>query len=137
MQRVLVYASETWAMKIEDEQRLERAENAMISWMCGVTLRDNCAMKGLRERLGIVSVMDVVRKGRLAWFGHLERKDTSDCVSDCREMEVAGSRGKGRPVKTWQDCINADMARFGLRREMAQDRVKWRSCLVGKPSNPC
>ena len=42
----------------------------------------------------------IVRKGRLAWFGHLERKDTSDCVSDCREMEVAGSRGKGRPVKT-------------------------------------
>ena len=30
VQRVLVYASETWAMKIEDEQRLERAENAMI-----------------------------------------------------------------------------------------------------------
>ena len=22
-------------------------------------------------------------------------------------MEVVGSRGKGRPVKTWQDCINA------------------------------
>ena len=56
-------------MKIEDEQRLERTENAMIRWMCGVILRDKCAMKGLRERLGIVSVMDVVRRGRLAWFG--------------------------------------------------------------------
>ena len=49
-------------MKIEDDQRLERAENAMIRWMCGVTLRDRCAMKGLRERLGIVGVMDVVRR---------------------------------------------------------------------------
>ena len=137
MQRVLVDASATWAMKIEDEQRLERAENAMIRWMCGVTLKDKCAMNELRERLGIVGVMDVVRKGRLAWFGHLERRDTSDCVSGCREMEVAGSRGKGRPVKTWQDYINADMARFGLRREMAQDRVMWRSCIVGKPSNLC
>ena len=137
VQRVLVYASETWAMKIEDEQRLERAENAMIRWMCGVTLKDKCATNELRERLGIVGVMDVVRKGRLAWFGHLERRDTSDCVSGCREMELAGSRGKGRPVKTWQDCINADMARFGLRREMAQDRVKWRGCIVRKLSNPC
>ena len=53
-----------------------------------------CATKELRERLGIVSVMDVVRKGRLAWFGHLKRKDASDCVSDCRNMEVVGSRGK-------------------------------------------
>ena len=42
VQRVLVYASETWAMKIEDEQRLERAENAMIRSMCGVTVRDVC-----------------------------------------------------------------------------------------------
>ena len=63
VQRVLVYASETWAVKIEDEQRLKRAENAMVRWMCGVTLRDRCAMQGLRERLGIVSVMDVVRRG--------------------------------------------------------------------------
>ena len=62
MQRVLVYASETWAMKIEDEQRLERAKNVMIRWMCGVTLRDKCSMKGLRERLGIVSAMNVVKK---------------------------------------------------------------------------
>ena len=53
---------------------MERAENAMIRWMCGVTLRDKCAMKGLRERLGIVSVMDVVRRGRLAWFGHFWRE---------------------------------------------------------------
>ena len=54
------------------------------------TLRDKCAMKGLRERLGTLSVIGV-RRGRLAWFGHLERKDTSDCVSDCRNMEVVGS----------------------------------------------
>ena len=51
-------------------------------------------MKGLRERLGIASVMDVVIKGRLAWFGHLERKDASNSVSDCRNMEVVGSRAK-------------------------------------------
>ena len=65
--------------------------------MCGVTLRDKCAMKGLRERLDIVSVVDVVRRGRLAWFGHLEQKDTSDYVSNCRNMEVVGSRAKGDP----------------------------------------
>ena len=94
VQMVLVYASETWAMKVEDEQRLERAENAMIRWMCGVNLREKWAMKGLRERLGIVSVMDVVRKGRLAWFGHLERKDTSDCVSDCRNVDVVVAEAK-------------------------------------------
>ena len=32
VQRVLVYESETWALKIEDEQRLVRCENAMVRW---------------------------------------------------------------------------------------------------------
>ena len=37
-QSVMVYGSETWAMKAEDMQRLERTERMMIRWMCGVRL---------------------------------------------------------------------------------------------------
>ena len=40
VQRVLVYGSETWPMKTEDLQRLERAEGMMWRWMCGVRLAD-------------------------------------------------------------------------------------------------
>jgi len=39
-QSVLVYGSETWAMKVNDMRRLERAENTMLRWMCDLTLRD-------------------------------------------------------------------------------------------------
>ena len=50
----------------------------MIRWMCGVTLKDRCKSEDLRERLNIEDVADVVRKSRLGWFGHLERKDEGD-----------------------------------------------------------
>ena len=40
VQSVMVYGSETWAMKAEDMQRLERTERMMIRWMCGVRLSD-------------------------------------------------------------------------------------------------
>jgi hypothetical protein len=56
----MMYGSETWAMKVEDMQRLERAENMMIRWMCGVTLKIRKASEELRQRLGIVSVADKV-----------------------------------------------------------------------------
>ena len=46
----------------------------MIRWMCGVALRDKCAMNGLRERLGIASVMDVMRKTRLAGLDILRER---------------------------------------------------------------
>ena len=49
-------------------------------------------MKGLRERLGIVSVMDVVRNGRLAWFGHLERKVTVLVIVEIWKLLVAEAK---------------------------------------------
>jgi len=39
-----------------------------------VSLREKSSDE-LLSRLGIVSEADVVRKGRLRWYGHVERKD--------------------------------------------------------------
>jgi len=36
----MMYDSETWAVKAEDEQRLVEAEKRMVRCMCGVTLSD-------------------------------------------------------------------------------------------------
>jgi len=73
VQSVLVYGSETWPMKEEDRRRLERSERMMVRWMCGVTLKDRVASDELLSRLGIESITEVVRRGRLRWFGHVER----------------------------------------------------------------
>ena len=94
-------------------------------------------MNELRGRLDIVGISELAKRGRLAWFGHLERKNENDWMSMCRHMEVDGSRGRGRPVKTWQEVISCDMKKCGMRKEMAQDRVLWRRGILGKPSNPC
>ena len=40
VQRVLVYGSETWAIKADDLARLRRAERMMVRRMCGVSLKD-------------------------------------------------------------------------------------------------
>ena len=48
------------------------------------------ANEELRKRLDIEDVADVVRKSRLGWFGHLERKEGGDWVhcSACKTMVV-------------------------------------------------
>lgn len=132
VQRVLVYGSETWPMKIEDMHRLERAERMMVRWMCGVTLGDRIASDELNERLGVERVMDVVRRGRLRWFGHLERKDSNDWTSSCRNINIDGKRDRGRGRKTWDECVRQDLKSLGLTREWAQDRAKWRGLIGGK-----
>src|SRR5207247_1589559 len=126
VQRVLVYGSETWPMKVDDMQRLVRTENIMVRWMSGVTLKDRISSEELRLGLGIVGVDRVVRRGRLRWFGHVERKEADDCVSTCRNLEMEGGvRGKGRGRKTWMECVKKDMKDCGLKKEDAQNSSLW------------
>ena len=65
VQRVLMYGSETWAMKVDDMQRLRRTENNMVRWMSGVTMKDRRSCEKLRQGLSIESVDSVVSRGRL------------------------------------------------------------------------
>ena len=117
VQNVLVYGSETWGMKVSDLNRLERAENAMVRWMCGATLKDKKRTVDLRERLGIVSVSEVVRTGRLRWFGHVERagrRNRDDWLSTCWELEVEGAGSRGRWRKTWYESVKVDLRERGV-----------------------
>ena len=66
------------------------------------TLWDKVPTVELRRRLGIEGVVEVMRRGRLRWFGHVEQKEVDDWVSACRNLEVAGSKGRGRPRMTWR-----------------------------------
>ena len=131
-----MYGSETWAVRVKEERRMERNENAMLRWMCGVSLKKKIPTAELRSRLGIEGVAEVMRRGRLRWFGHVERKEADDWVNACRNLRVAGSRGRGRPRMTWRARLDGDMKDMGLRPGMAMDREKWRCGIMGRTSDP-
>ena len=110
-------------MKVEDKQRLRRAEKIMVRWMCGDTLKNRITSEELRNRLSIEAGTEIVRRGRLRWFGHVERKVDDDWVKKCTKVEVVGKVGRGRGRKTWLQCVNSDMKDLGLRIEEAQDAI--------------
>jgi hypothetical protein len=53
VQSVLIYGTETWAMKADDLRSLERTERMMVRWMCGVSLKDRKHSEDLCNLLGI------------------------------------------------------------------------------------
>ena len=67
--------------------------------MCSVSLKDRIPSKKLNSYLGVSSVTDVVRHGRLRWFGHLEQ---SVWMIECLLAEflrcqvIRGEAGVGR-----------------------------------------
>ena len=48
---------------------------------------------------------------------------------------IDGVRSRGRGRKTWNECVEEDMKRLGLKRVDAQDRIVWRNAIVGKASD--
>ena len=56
---------------------------------------NGCKSEELRKRLEIEGVAHVIRKSRLGWFGHFERKDVGGWVSAFRNMAIVGNAGKG------------------------------------------
>jgi len=52
--------------------------------------------------------------GRLRWFVYVERKDDNNWVKCCITWEVEGIRQRGRPKKTWWDCVKNDMESLDL-----------------------
>ena len=78
VQTAVVYGSETWRMRVEDQQCLERMERMMVRLMSGVGLRDRILSDELRLRLGFDSVSVIVGRKRLRWFGHVEWKTEED-----------------------------------------------------------
>jgi len=77
-----------------------------------------------RELLGLEPVSLIIKKSRLRWFGHVERKDDNDWVKRCTTWEDDGIRQTGCPKKTWWDYVKADMESFSLSQKVAQFRNK-------------
>ena len=59
-------------------------------------------------------VVDVVRSKRLGWYGHVLRKDEEEWVKKVTKMTVEGARPAGRPRKTWQETVDADMRELNI-----------------------
>ena len=98
--------------------------------MCGVSLREKTNAE-LRESMGNEKISDVMRHSRLRWMGHMLRKEGNNWVKKSMEMNVEGSRGRGRPKMSWEKVVERDMKIRGLVRNDAKDQVKWEALSWG------
>ena len=65
----MLYGSDMWSLKRENELALHRTEMKMIRWTRDVKLRDKLPCVELRQWSGIEDIMKVVQRNRLRWYG--------------------------------------------------------------------
>ena len=132
---VMLYGCETWPVKEEDMKRLESNDNRMIRWMYGVSLREQIPSHDLRNRLSLSSIQECVQIKRLEWFGHLERMEDTAWANKCRDLQINGRTGRGRPKTTWNEVVKRDLKARGLNKDLAQDRITWKSNIKQCPTH--
>ena len=123
---VLVYGSETWALRRKEEEKLERTEMRMLRWIMGISLFERLENDEIRRRAGIVKITEVIREARLRWYGHVLRMDGGEGVRRAWDEPVRGRRSRGRQRIRWRDKVKDDMVRRGLVEGDAFDRGHWR-----------
>ena len=84
-------------------------------------LSDRLSTDVLRDRVGVfVKIESMITQSRLRWYAHAIRRDIHFQIREVMELEITGERKKGRPRKLWEECVNKDLERYGLRREDAR-----------------
>ncbi|XP_076888440.1 uncharacterized protein LOC143538876 [Bidens hawaiensis] len=105
---------------------MEVTEIRMLRWMCGHTRLDRIRNEVFRERLGIVSVCEKIKEGRLRWYGHVKGRQETAPVIAVETLNVEGRRSRGRPKLTWEERIRQDLLELHLSEDMIHDRCSWR-----------
>ena len=128
---VMVYGSETWALKKAHMELLSVAQRKMERIFLGITLRDHKRNTWIRHQTGVNYIIDIIKKGIHGWAGHIARfKDNiymdkkSDRVDTTRMDKTAG-----RPKTRWRDCLIRHLGPAWPR--IARDRRLWRQFREG------
>ncbi|CAH1252456.1 Hypp9296 [Branchiostoma lanceolatum] len=86
-----------------------------------------CTCASLHSKLGIADISSVLRSRRLRWYGHVERAIGS--INSITKLQLPGNRGRGRPKKSWSECVKKDIKECGLTNVDPLDGAAWRRCV--------
>ena len=126
----MLHAAETWAMKVDTLNCLQRNDRAMILWICNVKAKDEVSSDSFLTKLGIQDLDVVLRTSRMRWFGHVER--STGWISEVRKLNVVAQKRSVRPRKSWDEVIKNDRKKLDMDSADSQNRSEWRRRLQGR-----
>ena len=122
----IMYGSETWALKKDQERKLDVAEMRMLRWSLGKTRLDKIPNSTIRSQLGVRALSEKIKGARLRWFGHVERREDAYVGKLANSVTIEGKRSRGQQKRTFDRRIALDLKELKVPRELAMNRAQWR-----------
>ncbi len=89
---ILLYCCETWPVRVADERMLEVFDNDSIRRILRVRRRDCVLSVELSRRLSLTSILALLVRRRLFWFGHAARRPEGELIN-CLPLPHRLARG--------------------------------------------
>jgi hypothetical protein len=145
---VLLYGSETWTLRQEDERRLAVFDHWCLRIIARVRYLDRVSNDEVRSRCSnIPHISSIIQRNRLRWAGHVLRRPEAE-ITNVVLLAKPGTGWKqrrGGQLKIWKDNLRTDLqsilgpTTFGLRRwagdwlsiadGLAENRDQWRAII--------
>ena len=127
---ILLYGCESWTMTAETTRRIQTFETKCFRRLLDISWKEHKSNDFVRSQVAQLAgpqepLLALVKRRKLAWFGHLIRRDTLS--KTVLQGTLEGGRRRGRQTKSWMDNIR-EWTRLDsptlIRR--AEDRAEWR-----------
>ena len=129
----LLYGSESWAMRADQEKRLNGFYMRCLRGILGITWQDKVANKVVLEKavIPILYTLIHLKQRRMRWLGHVTRMEDGRIPKDLLYGKLAtGKRPTGRPQLRFKDVCKRDLQALGINTDSwevtATDRDAWR-----------
>lgn len=136
---VLTFGSETWVLTKKQKSRIQATEMKYLRRIKGINRTDRVRNQDVREELGIESVLTVIERNQLRWYGHLNRMGDNRQVKSVWEARTIPRRKRGRPGETWKQVIEKVLAKKGYTIQTAkmitQNKKEWRALVYKEAHN--
>lgn len=121
---VVTYGLETATLTGGSARRLRVCQRAMERAMLGVSLRDRIRNEEIRERTGVVDVIERIARLKRQWAGHVARNNHKWTKTLMQWRPRNSRRGIGRPQTRWRDDIQRHAGKNWM--YTAQERTAWK-----------
>jgi hypothetical protein len=126
----LTYGAESWPLTAKHESRIIATDMKLLRRIVGKTRRDKWRNKRIRETLDLEPILNYIESRSIQWYGHVVRMQDYRKPKQAMEARREKRRGRGRPRRTWEDCV-IDVARrkgktLADLRRLARDRTAFR-----------
>ena len=89
--------------------------------------------EGVRRMCIVEDIRLQMRMNRLRWYGPIGRAGEDFFLDRVINLELEERGAGGRTKKTWRKCVNEDMEKSNVEKELVERRDEWKmaiKCLI-------